>query len=397
VAWGFARFAARGAGGTGARSRSDGGTRKQNDGAASGPARALPWLALAAWAVLFVGTVAQSDPRLASPPGMAETALVPASRDTVAGDAPAAVTDRSALRATPLRVAAVQADVLQRDKWEPSRIDSTKVPYARLTGEAAAAGAELVVWAETALPAYLRFSPRLLDWTRDLVRETGVWLYTGFPDVEPSQDPGDVLRYNGSGLFSPQGGLVDRYAKHHLLPVGEKMPFSDLLPFVGHIDVGQAEWRAGDPPQPMNVLTAAGRFPIAGLICFEAALPDLSRQAVRRGARCLVNITNDGWFGMAAGPQQHAELARMRAVECGVPMIRSANNGISFVCDARGEYLGRLGLHERGVILADLRLGTGATPFVRHGAWPLAVLLGVWTLVAVVWARRSRANAIEED
>jgi apolipoprotein N-acyltransferase len=290
-------------------------------------------------------------------------------------------------------VAAIQANVDLADKWDPARIDSTVVPYTELTAQAAEGGARLVVWAETSVPAFLRYTaPHLLHWLRQQARSNDVWIYAGFPDAEPGEEAGETLRFNGSGLFAPDGRIVDRYAKHHLLPIGEAMPFSDLLPFLGHIDVGQAEWRAGAPPQPLTVTTEQGRFPFAGLICFEGVFPDLARQAVRRGARCLVNITNDGWFGQSAGPRQHAELTRMRAVACGVPLIRAANNGISYVCDARGRYLAWLDLHERGVALAAVRAGRGDTPFVRWGAWPLAAGLALWTIVATFWARRSGAG-----
>jgi apolipoprotein N-acyltransferase len=288
-----------------------------------------------------------------------------------------------------LEVAAVQADVALAVKWVDAKIDSTKIPYAAWTRTAAADGAELVVWAETAVPAYLRHDQDLLSWARHLVQDTGVWLYTGFPDAQRGAD-GQVQTYNSSGLFSPVGLIQDKYAKYHLLPIGESMPFTSFFPFLAKLDVGQAEWSPGQPPQPMTVKTERGEFRFSGLICFESIFSHLGRESVRRGSQCLVVITNDGWFGKSAGPKQHTWLARMRAVECGVPVIRCANNGISFICDDRGVILAQLGLGRRGMVRAAVVPGLGRTPYVAWGTWPLFGFLIVWTGLAGYLGQRPR-------
>ena len=297
-----------------------------------------------------------------------------------------AVRQREAV-AAPVRVAAVQADVSLADKWEESRLDSTTVPYTRLTRAAAAAGAELVVWAETAVPAYVLVDPAkrdLLAWLRARADSNGVWLLTGLPDLALLPD-GTVARYNGVALLDDHGRVRARAAKHHLLPVGETLPGQKLLPWLRKVDLGQAEWTPGDPPGPLPVCLADGRcLHPAPLVCFEAVFPDLARQAVRRGADMLVNLTNDGWFGWAAGPLQHAALARMRAAECGVPLVRSANNGVSLVTDAAGRPVARLGLDRRGFVLADVTGGPGDTWFVRRGPWPLAAVLAAWCLLVLI-------------
>jgi apolipoprotein N-acyltransferase len=109
-----------------------------------------------------------------------------------------------------------------------------------------------------------------------------------------------------------------------------------------------------------------------------------------------VNITNDGWFGMAAGPRQHAALARIRAVECGVPLVRSANNGISLITDATGVELARLDLHRRGVIVASIDPVPRGTWYVRLGIWPLLAVLAGWLPVAWWLVRRDRRVVPEE-
>ncbi len=320
--------------------------------------------ALALWAALAVGACLRP-----APPAPA-----------AGGPSRAAVTD-SLLRRQ-LRLAALLADVALADKWDPARIDSTKVPYHDLTLAAARDGAEFVVWAETAVPNYLRFDTAMLNWTRRVVRESGAWLYLGFPDGERLAD-GPMRLYNSSGLVAPDGRIVDRYAKHHLLPIGEAMPFQRWLPFLGKLNVGQAEWDPGAPPQPMVVATDDGAFPFSGLVCFESAFGSLARQSVRRGSRCLCVITNDGWFGRTAGPRQHAWLARQRAVECGVPVVRCANNGISFICDGDGRVLDWLDLGQRGVVKAAIAPGAARTGYVRWGSWPVAWFAGLWLLAVI--------------
>ena len=286
-----------------------------------------------------------------------------------------------------IEVAAVQADVALSVKWVDSKIDSTRIPYTELTKQAAHDGAEFVVWAETAVPAYLRFDKPLLSWTRTLVKDTGVWLYAGFPDADRGPDQ-EVRTYNSSGLFSPDGQIQDRYAKYHLLPIGESMPFTSVFPFLANLDVGQAEWTPGDRPQPMTVTTDRGSFRFSGLICFESIFSHLARHSVRQGSQCLVVITNDGWFGESAGPRQHTLLARLRAVECGVPVIRCANNGISFICTAEGRILDRLDLGRRGVVRAGIKPGDGRTMYIAYGAWPLFGLLVLWSVLVIILARR---------
>ena len=282
----------------------------------------------------------------------------------------------------PVTVAAVQADVALADKWNQALIDSTKVPYRYLTQQAANSGARLVVWAETAIPAYVRYEKDLLNWTRQVVRENSVFLFTGFPDAERQPD-GKLRRYNSSGLFDPGGELLDRYAKHHLLPIGEAMPFTRWFPFLANVDVGQAEWAPGPSPHALDPGGEQDLPRISGLICFESIFSSMARKSVQAGSQCLVVITNDGWFGKTAGPRQHTWLARMRAAECGVPVIRCANNGISFICDATGRILDRLDLGRRGIVLAEISPGAGDTTYVRHGAWPLFWYLLVWGAAAL--------------
>ena len=237
---------------------------------------------------------------------------------------------------------------------------------------------------------------------RGLARQDAVALVAGFPDArlvagdETRTEGRRYLRFNAAGLFNTHGTLVDTYGKHHLVPVGEAMPFQRLIPILGDLDVGQAEWTQGEPPGPLALTTPAGEVPIFVLICYEAVFSDLARQAVRRGGAVLVNITNDGWFGRTAGPRQHAALARIRAVECGVPLVRCANNGISMICDADGVILDRLDLDRRGLVQATIATVARETWYVRTGIWPALIYLVLWALVGLWLARRGDDGESEE-
>lgn len=285
------------------------------------------------------------------------------------------------VRVKPLKIAAIQANVSLDDKWQGSKIDSTRAPYKELSLEAADNGAEFIVWAETAMPAYIRHDKSHLNWVRKVIHSTNVPLYTGFPDAQRLPD-GTVNKYNSSGLFAANGSILDRYAKYHLLPIGEAMPFTSIFPALAKINVGQAEWTPGQPPEAIFLPTDSGDFPFSGLICFESILAAQARDSVRRGSRMLVVLTNDGWFGETAGPRQHTKMALLRAVECGVPMVRCANNGISLICDEKGSVQDVLDLGQRGYVMADVVPGSGQTAYVRWGAWPLFWFLLLWLVVA---------------
>ncbi len=284
------------------------------------------------------------------------------------------------------RVAAIQADVALSDKWVPAKRDSTLIPYTKFSRMAAADGADLLVWAETSIPAYLRYDRKLSSWVKGLADSLNVHMFVGHPEVLPGAD-GQHLRYNGSSLFDTAGVRIDGYRKHHLLPFGEVMPFQKLFPFLGQLDLGQAEWDLGQAPSPMAVVVAGDTLSFAALICYESCFAGLSRNAVLAGANALVNITNDGWFGHTAGPVQHGEMARLRAAECGVPLIRCANNGVSFITDDRGNKTVELGLGQRGVVVDDVVLSRRSTAFVRYGSQPVWIGLMVWSIIGLVVVR----------
>jgi apolipoprotein N-acyltransferase len=276
----------------------------------------------------------------------------------------------------------VQANVDLRDKWDPAKRDSTFVPYTAMTTAAAREGARLVIWPETALPMDLPRRPEHLGLVRDLVRESGIFLYAGFVERQVRED-GRLDSFNSTFLMADDGVFIDYYRKMHLLPFGERMPFQGIMPWLGRLDFGQAEWTPG--PRHTVFEVDGNRF--ASLICFESIFSRLGRRGVQKGAGFLVNVTNDGWFGDTLLPYQHTWLAVLRASENRVPLIRVANNGLSFYVLPSGRMVESTSLFERERFLVDVTPRPGGSFYTRYGDGTLALLIAVGALFLLVIGR----------
>src|SRR6185503_5249703 len=151
--------------------------------------------------------------------------------------------------------------------------------------------------------------------------------------------------------------------------------------------LGQAEWVAGE--RSVRFSSEAG--PFSCLICFEAIFPDLAREDVRAGAKWLVNVTNDEWFGNSAALHEHASMALFRAAENRVPLARCANTGITLVADAYGRVVGRVPAFQTEVLNVALPLPARPSWYVAFGDWPGALAwLGLLALMGRAWLHRAR-------
>jgi apolipoprotein N-acyltransferase len=225
-----------------------------------------------------------------------------------------------------------------------------------------------LVWPETATGSYLR---KQLDQSLALAgfaNSRGVSVFTGFADYEYGAD-GKPLAWNAAGAWAPGGVLSEVYAKRHLVPFGERMPFQWLVPALGKLELGQAEWEPGR----RTVLFPSVAGPFACLVCFESIFPELARADVRKGARMLVVITNDEWFGNSAALYQHAAMAPFRAVENGVPLLRCANTGLTEIIAPSGRVVARAPAWKACVLAGEVPAATGPTPYTKWGDWPGAL------------------------
>jgi len=273
-----------------------------------------------------------------------------------------------------LRAAALQGNIALEDKWRADYRDENLRIFAEMSAAAAGEGARLALWPETAYPVNLLYRRRCEESLRLAAREAGLWVFTGFQGLQPR---GEGYAYrNSAGLLSPSGALEGVYGKVRLLPFGEYIPLpSWLLPGV-EIDLGQADFQPGGGER---VFLADG-VPLAPFICYEMGFAGDASRSVRRGARLLVNPTNDGWFEHPLALELHAALSPMRAAENGVPVLRCGNSGITLWADARGRVMDRLPAGERGTLLADIPIGEGSSFYARTGAW-LPPLLGILYLL----------------
>jgi len=209
----------------------------------------------------------------------------------------------------------------------------------------------------------------------------GTVLITGSvraPDVPPGTR---ITRaYNSIYVIDHDGNVLSVYDKLHLVPFGEFLPFQDLMEKIGFEQLTRVQggFIPGTHRRSMDVPNAPRMLP---LICYEAIFPG---DVVERGDRpgWIVNLTNDGWFGISTGPYQHLQQARMRAIEQGLPLVRAANTGISAVIDPLGRVVARLGLGLEGVLDSGLPAAISPTPYARAGDIPIMIILAAaWLFV----------------
>jgi apolipoprotein N-acyltransferase len=268
-------------------------------------------------------------------------------------------------------VTVVQGNISQDEKWTPAFQSRTVDIYTRLSEEALALqSSELLIWPETALPFFPLEDPLFQEMVGRLVHPTTVNLLTGAPRRELVG--GELHYYNSALLISGAGNLSDIYDKQHLVPFGEYIPLRRFLPFSTPLVETMGDFTPGDSEKPIS----CDSVEIGVLICFESIFPELARKQTEHGARLLVNITNDAWFGRSSAPWQHLSMAVFRAVENRRALARAANTGISGFVDPMGRLTATTGLFEEAFLTENLPLLTGTSFYVRYGHYfPLICLL----------------------
>ncbi len=284
----------------------------------------------------------------------------------------------------PVRVSLIQGNIDQGIKWDPAFMEATITIYQRLTRQAAATGTDLVVWPESAAPFFFQEESPESFRIRSLARGIGSALLLGSPAYD---DAGGRRRYfNSAFLVSPQGDVLGRSDKVHLVPFGEYVPLAKLLPFVRKLVVGVGDFSPGDSITPLE--TAKGKLGV--LVCFEGIFPEISRRYVREGAGILVNITNDAWYGRSSAPYQHLSMAVLRAVENRVSLVRAANTGITAIIDRNGRITQRTGLFQEAYLNGVVRPGQGGTLYTRFGDLFAMLCLAASTVITVAgfWKKK---------
>lgn len=252
-----------------------------------------------------------------------------------------------------LKVGVVQPNIDPWDKWESGGLEEILKNYLELSEECTKQGAKLIIWPETALPVYLfagTYSD-IVDSIYSFLRKNDVYLLTGMPDyiVHYEHPPTDAKlskagnfyysTYNSILLLNPKSYEIQRYGKMHLVPLGEKVPFVDALPFLADWfkwGVGLSGWNVGKDTTVFNLIFDKDSVKVAGLVCYESVFPDFVTYFVKKGSQFITVVTNDSWYGNSSGPYQHKEFAALRAVENRRAVVRSANGGVSCLINKYG-------------------------------------------------------------
>lgn len=281
------------------------------------------------------------------------------------------------------RVALVQGDIPQDQKWLRENVTPTLNKYATLT--APHWGEELLIWPEAAVPLFEHQAQSYLDAMATQARAHGSTLIVGIPAAE-FHPKGEVDFLNTALAIGAGSG---RYVKRRLVPFGEYVPMEDLLRgAISFFDLPMSHAVSGAWEQP---LLQAGKLSLALAICYEIVYPDLVRVDAAN-ADVLVTLSNDAWFGRSIGPLQHLQMARMRALENGRWLLRSTNNGVTAIVDASGRVTDSLPQFEAAVLSGEFQSMRGLTPFTRLGNLPVLVLLLLTVLVSCWPFSRSRVS-----
>jgi apolipoprotein N-acyltransferase len=285
----------------------------------------------------------------------------------------------------------MQPNLAQDEKFNYGAKQQVMARYLALSDRATGPGANGVrdvthlIWPESAFPFFLQREPEAMAQIADLLPPGTVLIVGAARPASAAPTPGMIHAYNSIYVIDHDGAILSVYDKLHLVPFGEYLPFQDFLERHGLMALTKIRggYLSGTVRKPIAVPRAPAFLP---LICYEIVFPG---EAVPSGERpaWLVNLTNDGWFGLSSGPYQHLQQARVRAIEEGLPLIRAANTGVSAVIDPLGRFVRTLPLGIEGVLDSALPQPIEPTPYVRYRDGP-AGLVVLAALALVLWRRR---------
>jgi apolipoprotein N-acyltransferase len=287
-----------------------------------------------------------------------------------------------------IAIGIVQPDLNPWDKWEVGNLNSLLDLYFDLSEKAINDGAEVILWPETALPVYafggtFKF---IEDSVFNFVNKNKVSLLTGMPHIvyytDSTNTPEDAkyakegkffyTTYNAVLLLNPGLRKIQRYGKMKLVPLGERVPFADLLPFLKDIfkwGVGLGSWNVGKDTTIFNVYgSTKDTIKAGGLVCYESVDPVFVSAFVQKGAEIITVVTNDSWYGNTSGPFQHKDFAILRAVENRRSVVRCANGGISCIINGLGNIEAETELYTKTYLVGKVPVQNEGTFYSNNPA-----------------------------
>jgi apolipoprotein N-acyltransferase len=280
-----------------------------------------------------------------------------------------------------VRLRLVQPSISQNLKWVEGRYDDNLRQHMELSLKPADKPPTAIIWSEAAEPFPLEKHPQNAKIIAAMLKP-GQLLITGIDRDLTDQNPPSFR--DSIQVLDSDGDILATQDKFHYVPFGEYMPLSKYLPMIKAVAVGDIEPTPGPGPQTIRL---PGLPPAGPLICYEVIFPN---DVVDRNDRpdWLIDVTNDAWFGLSAGPYQHFAMMRVRSVEEGLPLANAANDGISGVVDPYGRVTARLGLGKVGVVDADLPRPLPETLYAKMGDVPFFVMATLLAMAGFILGRR---------
>lgn len=272
-------------------------------------------------------------------------------------------------------VALVQGNIEQSIKWQPEKDQSIIDKYIELSEPYW--DHDLVIWPEAAIPRFEHLASPELLWLNQKAIKSNTGFITGIVDYNPEtyRAYNSVLALGIDARGNEQSYQYkhsNRFDKHHLLPIGEFVPLGNFLRRLAPIfNLPQSSFSRGNYKQDD---LSAGGIRLSTAICFEIVFSKQIRDNLKKDSDVILTVSNDAWFGDSHGPHQHLQIAQVRALEYGLPLIRATNNGITAIVDHNGKIIARAPQFQEQVLSAELSLTDGQTWYRRTGDWPILVL-----------------------
>ncbi len=290
-------------------------------------------------------------------------------------------------------VALVQGNIAQSLRWDPEQDEITKQKYLELTEPLW--DKDIIVWPEAAVPSLEIMSSDYLIALDDKATQTNTGFITGIVNYNPRTD----IVYNSllslgvdtnKNNFPYYYNHEKRFSKHHLLPIGEFVPFESLLrPLAPIFDLPMSSFTRGDFIQPNLVANNTSFIPA---ICFEIAFPKQVRANIFEHSDAIITVSNDAWFGDSHGPHQHLQIAVVRAKEFGLPVLRATNNGVTAIIDHRGNIQAVAEQFKDTALLGMLKKVSGRTPYFTFSDIPIYCIAITLFVIGLFFNRNKTAQ-----